>query len=77
MRKRATRDRGFAAIVCLVVIVAVAMAPIASSADFAVLVPLPELFAAVVSLPVPAPERPRVSPLLYSSPLPLRAPPIA
>ena len=75
MRKRPTRERGFVAIVCLVVLVAVAMAPIASSADYAVLVPLPELFAAVVSLPVPAPELPRVSPIVESSPLPLRAPP--
>ena len=51
------------------------MAPIASSADCAVLVPLPELFVAVVSLPVPAPDAPRVRLVLYSSPLPLRAPP--
>jgi len=65
------------AIVCLVVLVAIAMAPIASNADCAVLVPLPELFVVVVSRPVPAPELPRVHPVLDSSPLPLRAPPTA
>jgi len=70
------RARGFVAIVCLVVLVAVAMAPIASSADCAVLVPLPELFVAVISLPIPAPDAPRVRLIVYSSPLPLRAPPI-
>jgi hypothetical protein len=77
VRKRLTRDRGFVAIVCLVVVIALAMAPIVSSADCAVLVPLPELFAAVISRPIPAPEPPRVGPILESSPLPLRAPPIA
>ena len=67
------------AIVCLVVVVAIAMAPIASNADSAigVLVPLPGLFAAVVSHPLPAPEVPRVRPTLDSSPLPLRAPPVS
>ena len=67
------------AIVCLVVVVAIAMAPIASSADSAigVLVPLPGLFAAVVSRALPAPEVPRIRPTLDSSPLPLRAPPVS
>jgi hypothetical protein len=74
----AKRGRGFVAIVCLVVAVAIAMAPIASKADSAVglLVPLPGLFAAVVSRPLPAPELPRIRPTLDSSPLPLRAPPV-
>ena len=67
------------AIVCLVVVIAIAMAPIASNADSAVgiLVPLPSLFAAVISRPLPAPGVPRVRPTLDSSPLPLRAPPVS
>jgi len=73
------RARGFVAFVCLVVVVAIAMAPIASKGDSAVglLVPLPGLFAAVVSRPLPAPEVPRIRPTLDSSPLPLRAPPVS
>ena len=76
MRHRSRRARGFLAIVCLVVLVAAAMAPIASHADCAVLVELPAVFASVVTLPIPAPEPPRVRTVLDASPRPLRAPPV-
>ena len=76
MIRLSRRARGFVAIVCLVVLVAIAMAPIASNADCAVLVVLPHLFATVVARPVPGPEPAAVRPALDSSPRPLRAPPI-
>ena len=71
------RNRRLVAVVCIAVLFAVAMAPLTSSATSicAILVPLPILFGAVVSAPLPASE-PVLFPSPFSTPpLPSRAPP--
>ena len=71
------RKRGLVAVVCLVVIVATALAPLGSGAFCSELVLLPELFASVSQRPLPEAPAPRISAVLDSSPLALRAPPPA
>jgi hypothetical protein len=74
------RNRRLIAVVCVVVLFAVAMAPLTSHSGAslcAVLVPLPILFGAVPSAPLPASE-PVLLPSSFSTPpLPSRAPPLA
>jgi len=71
------RNRGFIALVCIVAMLAAAMAPVSSAAFCAVLVPLPLLFGIVLSVPV-LPTAPAHRPSSFVSPtLPSRAPPVA
>jgi len=77
MRMCARRKRPFLAMVCFVVVVAIAMAPIASAAFCVELVPVPELFASLVSTPLATSSAPTARPAEHSPFLPRRAPPIA
>ena len=71
------RNRGFIALVCIVAMLATAMAPVAYGSFCAVLVPLPLLFGIVVSAPLPRTE-PTHPPSSFVRPtLPSRAPPAA
>lgn len=71
------RNRGFIALVCIVAMLATAMAPVAYGSFCAVLVPLPLLFGIVVSAPLPRTE-PTHAPSSFVRPtLPSRAPPAA
>jgi len=71
------RSRGFVALVCIAAMLAAAMAPVASDAFCAVLVPLPLLFGIVLPAPIPLIE-PAHRPSSYVSPtLPSRAPPVS
>jgi hypothetical protein len=71
------RRRGLLALVCIVVLLATAMAPIGSGAFCAVLVPLTPLFGAVVVAPLPPAEPARLPAFLVVTPLAPRAPPAA
>ena len=74
------RNRRLIAVVCIVVLLAAAMAPWSSptgaSID-AILVPLPYLFGAIVSAPLPEPEPVPFPSTFTAAPLPSRAPPAA
>ena len=72
-----SRNRKLIAVVCLVVVVATALAPLGGGAFCTGLVVLPALFANVRAARVPDAPAPRVSSVLDSSPLALRAPPAA
>jgi len=71
------RKRTVVSVVCLVVIIATAMAPISAAAFCVELAPAPALFADVLLAPVPAEPAPRIDVALDASPLALRAPPSA
>ncbi len=62
---------------CLVVVLVTALAPLGAGAFCTGLVLLPPLFARVFVAPVPDAPAPRISSVLDSSPLALRAPPAA
>jgi hypothetical protein len=71
------RHRKLVSLLCIVALLAAAMAPVASGSFCAILVPLAPLFGAVVSTPVERiePGHPHIPPALVS--LPSRAPPTA
>lgn len=77
MRRFVRHNRGWLAAVCLVIVVAIAMAPVESNAFCAVLVPLPALFASVEQAAFPRADAPRPATVHAPSPLASRAPPIA
>ena len=71
------RRRGLLALLTLVLFVALAMAPIGAGWHVAELIPVPLLFGAVVSAPVPRVDTPeRLPSLPVPAPPALRAPPI-
>jgi hypothetical protein len=69
------RERRLVALVCVAVLVAVAMAPLAPVAFCAILVPLGPLFGAVQSGPFATAEKPDRPASPEFTPLPARAPP--
>src|SRR5262249_2147792 len=71
------RHRRLIAVVCIVVLCAAPMAPLSSTSICAILVPLPPLFGAVVSVPLAEPEPVQFRPPFTAAPLPSRAPPVA
>jgi len=77
------RKRRLIAVVCIVVVLAAAMAPWSSLTGLtgaslgAILVPLPHLFGALVSAPLPEPRRVPFPSTFTAAPLPSRAPPAA
>jgi hypothetical protein len=70
------RNRRLITVVCIVVLFAAAMAPLSSASICAVLVPLPILFGAVVSVRFAAPESVPFPSSCSTPPLPSRAPPL-
>ena len=71
------RKRGFVAVVCIAVVLAIAMSPIASGSFAAILAPLDPLFGALVSVPLPPVEPGHPHTVFVLVPLPSRAPPAA
>ncbi len=71
------RERGLVAFVCIVVLLATAMAPVASGSFCAILVPLPTWFGAMVSVLPARTDLGRLPSLLAIAPLTSRAPPVA
>jgi hypothetical protein len=71
------RNRSFVAVVCIVALLAAAMAPIASASPVAILVPVEPLFGTIVSEPVERPEPGHPQTFADLGPLLSRGPPTA
>lgn len=67
----------FVAAVCIAAVFLAAVIPVAASLFSAVLIPLPVLFGAVVSIDAPTPESLSPEPFPTDAPIPSRAPPRA
>jgi hypothetical protein len=75
VRRYMRRRRGWLAAACLVILIAIAMAPIAPDAPYAALVPAPALFAPVLPAAAPHVSTPLPASAPDPSPRPPRAPP--